>query len=303
METCILCFSKAVLNIQESAARTIYNCPLCGTFVVSDLATEQVQAAASRVASFMMSRKKSDSSDTVFITSDYIKDEKGYLQISVAEILARYPQGFREKMQAALQNLADKSAYPGALISIDRIELCPWLYVEGQKEAALSFMLHAMQEEKLVSIQSRHGVILPCSVTVTAKGWRLIEGSRYESQKSADKAIVFGCSDDDYCKAVKKACKACGYQATSVEITDISPAVIAQVKAASLIICELPSASLGAYYVAGMAKALGRLDILTCNAKKRGEIPFEGEQMAILTWATTEELTNRLTYTIQSFSD
>ena len=48
-------------------------------------------------------------------------------------------------------------------------------------------MLHAMQEEKLVSIQSRHGVILPCSVTVTAKGWHLIEEGRNANEKTAYK--------------------------------------------------------------------------------------------------------------------
>jgi hypothetical protein len=302
MDVCILCFSKAVINNQESAARTIYNCPLCGTFVVSDMAVEQVKAEASRIASFMMSRKNFNHSDTILITKDHIKIEKDYLQISVAEIVARYPQDFRGKIQAALRNLVDKSTYPGASVSIDRIELCPWLYVENHKEAALSFMLHAMQEEKLVSIQSRHGVILPCSVTVTAKGWRIVEEFSSDSQKTADKVLVLG-SNDEYCKAVKKACKNCGYQIIPVEVTDISPAVIAHIKSASLVICEVSDASSAVYYAAGIARALDKLDILTCDVKKRGEIPFACEQMAILTWATPEELSSKITYTIKSFAE
>ncbi|MCL2068974.1 MAG: hypothetical protein FWH00_03655 [Oscillospiraceae bacterium] len=301
MEACILCNSRAVINIQESAARTIYNCPLCGTFVVSDMAAEEIKASSARIASFMMERETHGHNDIVFITNDHIKDEKGYLQISVSGITARYPQTFGHRMDAALANLANRSEYPGASISIDRIELCPMLYVEEQKEQALAFMLHAMQEQKLISIQSRHGSVLPCTVTVTAKGWKSIEEAQSEKQKSDGRALVLSLGDD-YCKAVRKACRASGYHMLSVEAADISPMLMAQVKAAKVIICEVSQLSPAAYYAIGMARALGKLDILTCSAEKRGEIPFSGEQMAILKWETHEELSNILAYTIQSFT-
>jgi hypothetical protein len=289
-----------VINSQEYAARIIYNCPLCGTFVISDLAIESIKASATHIASFMMRRKNSDDSDVVLITNNYSKSDRDYLQVSVSEILAQYPQSFGHKIEAALRNLADKSEYPGALINIDRLELCPWLYVERRKEEALAFMLFAMQDEKLISIQSQQGMFLPCTVSITAKGWSHIEETRATKQKSAYKALVLS-SDDEYCKAVKRACRATNYQMSAAAATDISPALIAQIKSAELVICEISDYSPVAYYAAGMAKAMGKHEILTCNAKKRGEVPFPGEQMGILKWKTPEDLSNNLTYTIQSF--
>jgi hypothetical protein len=122
----------------------------------------------------MMSRKNHEKSEIIFIAQDNLKGEKDYKKMTVEEIVVDYPEELQQKMEASLRNLAYKSAYHGAIINIDCIEICPWLYVEQPKEAALAFMLHSLQDEKLITIQSRHGAIMPCAVTVTAKGWKYI---------------------------------------------------------------------------------------------------------------------------------
>jgi hypothetical protein len=86
-------------------------------------------------------------------------------------------------------------------------------------------------------------------------------------------------------------------------VTDISYEVVASVKAANVVICDVSEKCPATYYAAGMARAQGKFGILTCKAKKRGEIPFAGEQMGLLVWETAAELSNNLTHTIQSLKE
>ncbi len=91
MAECLLCGGAAVETRQDYSSRTIFNCASCGMYVVSDVALKDVGANPYELAAFMQRRQIIGKKDTVLISYDKSRLDKGYLQYTVKQMLETLP--------------------------------------------------------------------------------------------------------------------------------------------------------------------------------------------------------------------
>lgn len=298
MSVCIACGANAMTNIQDKASRTIYNCPNCGVFVVSEVIEDEVRRHSSEIASFLMSRFIAKKQDTILISYNKANKDKEYIQLTVDQILDQFPRSFSAKMDKALENLVRLSKFGGDEIKIDRMDRAPLVYPGVTSFEALSYMLKSMQKADLIDINHYGSAFFPCGVVVGPKGWdRYIAFSEGEGDvKSAFVSLPAG--DDPWCAelrlAVRKVLQECGFaliDSRSVSTDNkIGFALIAEVKRSQLLICDLSDGSGESYYAAGLAWALDKKVILTCRKQDKCKLKVNTDQMNIIIWDDKKQL-------------
>lgn len=296
MGNCFLCESKAIINRQDSASRTIYNCPACGMFVVSDLAEADAQKKANEIAAFLVNRKLSSTNEIVLISFEKASHDKDYLQLTVNEITELFPESFSEQMDRALLNLNYLTSYAGEEVKVEDVRMSPVFCARKSNHDALSFIIKSMQKAGFVEIKFYGGSFFPCGVIVSARGWdRISELKKGNSERD----ILFAytaCGEsergDQFHKAVRKAARECGFTIQDSMDADakVNFELITHVKSSKIIVCDLTEPACEAYYTAAFARAKNKLCILTCHESAKKKLRLDEQQMSILFWNSPETL-------------
>ena len=301
--SCILCGTRAVVNQQGGAGRCIYNCSLCGMYVVSDTVKDLVKTNASDLAAFMMRRKLMDINDVIFFSFEDNR-ESSYINITVKQALQQLPKSFSDRLNASLQNLAHKSGRYGNEIIIDKIEQAPMLYSDRSDISSISYMLMALEEMGWIRQNVYSKKEISYGIMLTVAGWNQVDS--IENGEVAENVLIFAPSlkdDNAFISAVQKMCRSCGYSVIihhySEEAEAISASLIASVKAAKIVICELSIQSSEVYYVAGLAQGLGKSVIRLCRNDAAHMLPIETQQLSVLLWESVNEAARKIKYAIQ----
>lgn len=309
METCVLCSSKAIINRQEGASRTIYNCPKCGMYVVSDLVEKEVKTKSDEVESYLMTRKlaKKDS-DTVLISFEKANLDKDYLQLTVDKIVDFFPKTFSEQMEMALRNIGYMSGFPGQEVKVYDIKIAPAFYVRGENQDALSYLMESMRQAGLVEIKYYGGSLFPFGVTVAPKGWEKLES--LENKGTRKNIYAYSSSGDNklysqfFYSSVERIAKECGYHfVRSADMradTNVTFELVSGVKTSELIVCDFTEQTGGGYYAAALAQSLGRNCILTCHESAKKKLQFDTNQYRVIFWDKQEMLYLELLSTIKA---
>lgn len=298
MGICPLCDTNAIINRQDSASRTIYNCPNCGVFVVSDLSEREVVRYKNEIAAFLKRRMFAKYGDTVLISFEKANLDKDYLQLTVPQILDEYPKNFSEQMELVLANIAAMSDFAGDEVRLESIKQSSILYVRKANFEAMSFVIRAMQKADLVDVNFYGTSFFPCGLTVTPKGWDIL--SERESGKG-ERKIAYMChprgGDEmfaNFHRFAQKAVKECGYSLESniavCAEARVNYEMIAAVKSANLIICDLTDQTGEAFYTAALAHGFGKLCVLTCHESARKKLQIDIEQVSVIFWSKPDAL-------------
>ena len=300
--SCLLCGARAIVNQQEGAGRGIYNCSLCGMYVVSDTIKELVKANSAELASFMVRRRLMELNEVVFFSFEN-NDEKGYVNVTVKWALEQLPRGFSERMDSALLNLARKSTGYGSEVLIEKIENAALFHTGEISFAALDFMIDALEEKGWITKNIYHSVGVSYKLVIKPEGWKRID--LLESGEVSDTVLLCAASaagESGFEVAMQRACRGQGYRLLtpdySENVTTVSAALITQIKSAKIVACELSGESAVAYYAAGMAHGLGKPVIRLCKNMKN-PLPIETEQLNVLFWDDIAEAAQKLSHAIQ----
>lgn len=308
MGKCPLCDTNAIINRQESASRTIYNCPNCGVFIVSDLSEKEVVKNRNEIAPFLKRRMLARYSDTVLISFEKANLDKDYLQLTVAQILDEYPKGFKELMELVLENLAAMSEYAGDEVRIDSISQSSIFYTRKANFEAMTFVIRAMQKADLVEVNFYSTSFFPCGLIVSPKGWDILS-ERESGQK--ERKVAFVCHPRgvnemfaQFRKSAQKATQQSGYHMESnitvcVEAR-VNNEMIAAVKSANLVICDMTEQTGEAFYTAALAHGFGKLCILTCHESARKKLQIDNEQVSVIFWNKPDLLSLELLTAIKA---
>ncbi len=298
MPACILCKAHAIINRQESASRTIYNCSRCGVFVVSDLVEKEVNKSSSEIASYLMTRKLANESDTVLISFEKANLDKEYLQMTVDKIVGLYPKSFEEQMGYALRNLGRMSKFPGHEIRIEDVNFSPILFVKNNNVEALTFLLKSMQKAELVENNYFSGAYFPCGVTVSVKGWERIYQMKNGLEKRDNLFVCAPREDNEvstqFHTAMKKLAKECDLH--MVENSNvraeaiISNELVAGVKAGKVVVCDFTEGLGEAYFASALAMGLKNICVLTCHESAKKKLQFDRNHLNVIIWDKPESL-------------
>lgn len=298
MGNCLLCASNSIINRQDSASRTIYNCPRCGVFVVSDVAVPDVMVKADEIAAYLMRRKLSNAKDTVLISYEKSKLDKDYLQLTADRIADLFPGSFAEQMDMALQNMALMSGFPGDEVRLDDLKMAPLFYVRKARLEALTFIIKCMQRADLIEVNYYGSAYFPCGVTVSPKGWERIGALQ---RHGTVRRMIFSCPPRNgsemgalFNKTVEKLAEDFGFHLVNnfSERSDakVTNELTASVKSAAVVVCDLTDHLGGAYYAAGLAAGLRKPCLLTCHVSARKKLQVDESQRSVIFWETQEGL-------------
>lgn len=301
MTDCLTCGSMAVDNRQDNASRAIYSCPNCGTYVVSDIAEAEVKRYSNEVAAFLVARNLTDSSGTVLISFEKAKKDKEYIQLTVDQIVSRFPKDFTEAMEMSLLNLIALSTYGGEEIMIKKLDKAPLFYVRRRNFEALSFMIKSMHKADLVEVNYYESAFFPCGVVVSPKGWDLAKKIRDGgSRKKGGAAFLVLPRREEEARsaalwtAARKSLEDCGMK--WVENSAIAPgrevgaALAAEVRQSNLVICDLSEGTEEVYFALGMAVALRKPVIITCHRDEKKNMRLNPGQFPVVLWEGNKDL-------------
>ena len=299
MGNCILCGASAIVNKQESASRTIYSCPQCGVFVISDLAEKEACEHADEVKSFLARRALLKSNDTLLISYEKAKLDKDYLQLTVDRIVDAFPKSHAHKTEMILKNLELLSGLSGDEIEITDLKHAPLFYLKQPSLDALSSVIHAMRESGLIDVSFYNRSFFPCVVSISPKGRERL--SRLNEKATRNRSLLVFVSKSDkqifnpFLKAVRKAVLDSGVKYTiNIPHTDaedkVGNALISGVEKAKAVICDLTEHPGEAYYVAAFAGALHKICLLTCNQSAEKELRINTDELWVIIWDKEEQL-------------
>lgn len=298
MGKCTLCGSKATVNTQDNASRTIYNCQSCGVFVLSDLVAVEAARVGSELAAYFAARKLAGNVEIVLVSFEKAKKDKDYLQLTVEQILHYFPRSFSEKSDLVLKNLSSLSAYGGQEIKVEGLDMCPVFYTRKRAFDALSFVIQSMQKAELLDVNYYGSSFFPCGVIIAPKGWDRLEQIQNGRVKNDTALLHCGSKEDEtsdtFRSAAQKSMRECGYRMEmSVAARPggkIGYELFAQIKNSRFVVCDLTQGGHSAYYLLGMANALAKPHIVTCHSGALKHLEFHAGQANVLSWNNEEDL-------------
>lgn len=267
-------------------------------FVVSDLVVKEIEQKPGEIMAFLTSRRLAKKTDILLISFEKANLDKDYLQMTVEQIVERYPKSFAGQMDMALKNICLMSKFPGFEVKIEDLRTAPCFYVTNEPYEALNFMLKSLWKEELVEVNYFSSKYFPCGVTVTAKGWKRLN----ELQETAvdDKTLFSCCTANEsavsgaFAKALKKVSAECGFSivqnAADKAEKKISNELIASIKTSEAIVCDFTGLSGDTYYTAALARGLGKLCVLTCHESAKDKLQIDAGQLSVIFWDKQETL-------------
>jgi len=299
MDNCILCGASAIVNKQESASRTIFSCPKCGVFVISDLAEKEIHEHTDEIMAFLARRKLLQSDDTLLISFEKANIDKDYLQLTVDQIVGVFPKTFAEQTDMVLKNLELLSNSAGDEIKIEDLKSAPLFFLKKPSLDALSHIIKAMRHAELIDVHFYSRSFFPCGVIISAKGRDRLSALNKDAAKRKSLLVFVSKSDKElfnpFLKAVRKAVHECGGR-YALHIPHagaedkIGNALISGVNAAKAVICDLSEHSGEAYYVAAFAKARNKICLLTCNQSAEKELRINTDELGVIIWEKQDRL-------------
>lgn len=298
MGKCVLCNASATTNVHDNASRTIYNCHNCGVFVLSDLVVSRAKRYRCELSAYLTSRKLAGHNEIILISYEKAPKDKDYLQLTVDQILERFPKSFSEQMHTAVLNLARLSSFEGDEIKVDKLEMFPYFYVRKISYDALSFMIKSLQQFELIEVNYYSGSFFPCGVIVSPKGWDQVVRLRGDRVRHETCLLLHSGEDTErnalFRRVVQKASRECGYDIVESDTTHatgkVGQELIGMIKCCAYIVTEMSGGGGAVYFTTGLAQALSTTNILTCHSDALHSLDIDTEQISVLHWQEEEDL-------------
>lgn len=274
-----------------------YNCARCGRFTIN------------RTAEAMAKRK-----DLGWKLSAWIR-YRSELGIEVPEINSRnlgeieqaIPDYNPSNKQALfLRSIARKSKYPGHSVQLRPDIDYPLAWASGQGEFEY-YVRYLVQRGLLARTdeETQEFADMTVSVELTADGWDYIDQLEQQVAELSQAFVAMSFSDSMravFEEAIKPAISEAGYKAYRVDmephIDRIDAKIVAEIKNSIFVVAEVTEHKHGVYFEAGYA--LGRdLPVIWCVRKDDlAKVHFDTRQYNHIVWESTEELKEKLYYTI-----
>lgn len=274
----------------EMRSRTIYQCPLCGDFIIDDMFPRSKVKPSAML--YYVLQKKANTTTVFICNADAMRDDDQDA-VTPETLDALIPQTFSERIDKSLLNIA-------AIID-DNID---------EKIDSQEMIIHRAVWTKDVreSSQAFLNLLVECGYLtraspnyyVTAQGWMRIEELQraYRHSNTAFVAMWFDDTMKEAREAIKQAVEECGYQFRIIDEKEhnnqIVPEIFYEIKQSRFVISDLTGHRTGVYYEAGFAEGIGKQVILTCRQDDFEMRHFDVAQKSTVIWADKNDLKERL---------
>ncbi|MCG2726884.1 MAG: nucleoside 2-deoxyribosyltransferase [Elusimicrobia bacterium] len=303
---CPICnITNAVLHSLQNRDILGVDCRQCGKFYITDEMNRDLSQKTKKdrfmVSSYIRECNLRRRNIPVICTTIDDEDEQilsGIFNIGWDTLVSeKFPHSIFERLDRTLINFS-KRAQPSKWIKI-RSEI-DWVVAYAEDVDGWQFVMHQLQEDKLVEIDIVHS-----SIRITPKGWNRVadieRGIANLSYKQVFVAMWFDKDMDDvWEKGFKSAIEEeSEIKALRVDLKEhnekICDVIISEIRRSKFLVADFTGGRSGVYFEAGFAKALGIPVIFTCQKGKwEKELHFDTRQYNHIIWENSEDLKKKL---------
>lgn len=297
MDSCKLCGSDKPLCLidPDNDFLLLVQCPRCGKYNITNgaLSTEPDPFIKERLHLISaVARRNSERDNPLHITEELLVDRPEF----EARILSMCPQNTRERMDCILTYVADKSSYPGQLITIDSKHDYPLFYCKQINE--LRFYLDHLDRNLLLAEHKGDDIY---ELLLFAAGWQRVEELAKPNIESTQAfvAMWFGDSlNSAYSEGIAKLEEDTGFTMLRIDMKQfndkICDRILAEIKRSRFLIADVTGQRQGVYFEAGFAMGMGLPVIWTCREDQIKECHFDTRQYNHIIWNNEKELRQKL---------
>lgn len=328
--------STSVDHVDQSRGRVVrLHCPKCGGFAALESECEQISANRDingqswKLRALIQERHLRSNQPTYCIrvkqVDAYVALPPEYVQISIPELITRWPRTIGERLNRCLANLATRCPIPGnwahLMVSWPDIEEA-MLFSQNDDEAR--FMLRAIVDRGDI-LQTRgdpkvlHDKMFSSPAEfqymLTPKGWERLEAIEKSTPTNpAFVAMWFGNNSPGefdrasmervYLDGIQQGIVKAGYRSTRVDMEQFNDGIMDQVlsgiRAAPFVVADFTGHRNGVYFEAGFGRGLGIPVIFTCHRDQIEGAHFDTKHINHLVWDNASDLCERLNLRIQA---
>ncbi len=298
MDSCKICGGTLEQFDSQSPVDLLYRakCRRCGEYLITDLAlcAEPEPFVKERLHLISaVSRWRSQKGNWLQI-KEKLLDERSEFE---SKILSVCPRNVEEKMDGILRYIAEKSSYPGQIITIDMNCDYPLFYCEGYKE--LDFYLSHL-ERNLLLLRNHIGNDI-MELVLEAEGWKRVEELAKPNIESKQAFVAMWFDEElksAYSKGIAKLKEDTDFSMLRIDMREfndkICDKILAEIRRSRFIIADVTGHRQGVYFEAGFAMGLGLPVIWTCREDEIDACHFDTRQYNHITWKDADELHQKL---------
>jgi len=275
--------------------------------VISDPVERQVIANRNKIAAFLVNRSLNGSNDIVLISLENVAKDRGYVHMSVEQIVLEFPQTMAQRVLFAMHNLVSKSDHPGAEVRIESLSQSSIFYLEHANFESMSYVISSLEKKGLITVGHYGPSFFPCNIVVTLDGWELVSSLETKKEQQDDALVAISGANDyshDYVKEVAKSCRSNGFRALEYPCYSgeekIGNRLIAAVRESRFVICDLTDGSQEAYFSLGLARALEKPVIITCRTAEKSQLKIDKSHLSVIFWDSHKKLGDEISNAIRA---
>jgi nucleoside 2-deoxyribosyltransferase len=282
INSCPLCLNESAKpKANESNDIWKVECPVCGTYRISDDATGELSRNGPYPDLSGVVRLWSETDRPVIITTQNLQDLKSS---------APAPNDVPAKLRYLLRHVARKSQHPGDGVELGRETDYPVCFAANDYE--LTYLAGCATELHYVSDEgtTRGSICL----TLTPTGWEEVQ--RLPTLESADAFVAMSFAKDSpllkqaWEDAIKPALEEdAGYKAVRLDqehyLGDIVFEIIARIKESRFVVADVTQHRNGVYFEGGYAMGMGLPVIWMCYEGDKKDMHFDTSHLNHIVWS------------------
>ena len=297
MDSCKFCGGKSIEVTSGGHPDLEFRveCPRCGVYFIEERAvnTEPDHFVEERLHLISaVARWNSERDNPLRITKELLVDRPEF----EAKILSMCPQSTQERMDCILTYVADKSSYPGQLITIDSKHDYPLFYCKQNNE--LRFYLDHLDGNLLLADHKGNDIY---ELLLFAAGWQRVEELAKPNIESTQAFVAMWFDDSlnsAYSEGIAKLEEDTGFTMFRIDMKQfnekICDRILAEIRRSRFLIADVTGQRQGVYFEAGFAMGMGLPVIWTCREDQIKECHFDTRQYNHITWNNEKELRQKL---------
>jgi hypothetical protein len=282
-----------------------YSCGYCGEYLLDPQDSQRLSNQEDekfKIACILNERRLKGLGGVAF--SDKTDKERkvlGYPEVSIEDILERFPRKASEFLNRTLLNLSRLPERPFEIIKLDMIG--DYLHLFTRSKAAAYTFLRELAEQGFVRFNRVEGGPQFNVFSLTTEFWETVENLERTAfgDKRAFVAMWFDKSMNDYYEnGIKKAIEEAGYEAIRIDMQDfnekICDEIIAEIRRSKFLIADFSGLRTGVFFEAGFAKGLEREVIFVVREADVEKLKehFDTRQYNHIVYDTPEDLYKKL---------
>ena len=286
---CPLCGWDAEMTPAGDRDAVEVTCPKCGRFIVTGIlisSLERPEDAALLPYLSAHTRQLTEQGAVVELTTENWRD------------FARSHRGtpVSRKLDAVLEHIAKRSAYPGAPVEFFYSNDAPLFDAVSDEE--VGYLVDYLIARK--TLASTANLVGGKELIVTPEGWARLEPpsgggipGRCFVAMSFDPAL-----NAAYTEGIQPAVTESGFEPLRIDLVHhnekICDKILAEIRLAQFVVADFTLHRAGVYFEAGFAMGLGRPVIWTCRKDDLQNAHFDTRQYNHIEWETPGELRTKL---------